>query len=171
MISKKLEEAIADQINAELYSAYLYLSMASYFDSINLGGFSNWMKAQAQEEITHAMKFYEFVSDRGGRVLMKPIDGPETNWESALAAFKHAYEHECEVSRRINNLMDLAIEEKDHMARELLHWFVAEQVEEEASADKIVQELTLVADNGHGMLMIDRELATRAFTPPAAGGN
>jgi ferritin len=166
-ISKKLEDAINDQINAEIYSAYLYLSMAAYFDSINLGGFSNWMKVQYEEEMFHAMKFYNFIDERGGRVLMKPIAGPETNWESPLAVYQHTYEHECEVSARINKLMDLAIEENDHMARELLHWFIAEQVEEESSADKIVNELKLVGDNGQGLLMIDRELAGRTFTPPA----
>lgn len=169
-ISKKLEEAINDQINAEIYSAYLYLSMAAYFDSNNLGGFANWMKIQFQEEMFHAMKFYGFIDERGGRVLMKPIAGPETTWESPLKAFEHTYSHECEVTARINKLMDLAIEERDHMARELLHWFIAEQVEEESSADKIINELKLIGDNGHGLLMIDRELAARVFTPPAGAG-
>jgi ferritin len=168
-IDKKLEDAINDQINAELYSAYLYLSMASYFDASNLGGFSNWMKAQAQEEVFHAMKFYGFLDERGGRPVMKAIAGPETSWESPLKAFEHTYSHECEVSARINKLMDLATEVNDHMAKELLHWFIAEQVEEESSADKIVQELKLIGDNGHGLLMIDRELAGRVFTPPASG--
>jgi ferritin len=168
-IDKKLEDAINDQINAELYSAYLYLSMAAYFDASNLGGFSSWMKAQAQEEVFHAMKFYGFLDERGGRAEMKAIAAPETSWESPLKAFEHTYSHECEVSARIGKLMDLAIEVNDHMAKELLHWFIAEQVEEESSADKIVQELKMIGDNGHGLLMIDRELSGRVFTPPAPG--
>lgn len=170
-ISKKLEDAFNEQINAELYSSYLYLSMAAYFDDINLSGMASWMKIQAQEEISHAIKFYNFLAERGGRGKMAPIAGPETEWDSPLAAFEQTYSHECEVSARINKLMDVAIEERDHMAKELLHWFIAEQVEEESSADKVVQELKLIGDNGHGILMIDRELGARTFVyPPTALG-
>jgi ferritin len=167
MISKKLENAINKQINAETYSAYLYASMAAYFDATSLPGFSNWMRVQAREELFHATKFYDFVNDRGGRVKLAAIEGPPVKWTSPLKAFEHVYKHEQTVSRLINDLMDLAIKENDHMAKELLQWFVAEQVEEESSADKIVQDLKRIGDSGHGLLMIDRELATRVYTPPA----
>lgn len=167
MISKRLENAINVQINAELYSSYLYGAMAAYFDHTNLSGFSNWMRIQAKEELTHVLRFYNFLNDRGGRVILEAIDGPPRDWASPLAAFEQAYKHEQSISQLINELMDLAIEEKDYMAKELLQWFVAEQVEEEASADKIVQDLKRIGDSGHGLLMIDRELATRVFTPPA----
>ena len=166
MISKRLEDSINQQINAELYSSYLYGSMASYFDHTSLPGFSNWMRIQAKEELTHVLRFYAFLNDRGGRVVLKAIEGPPHDWDSPLAVFEQVYRHEQGVSRLINELMDLAIEEKDHMARELLQWFVAEQVEEEASADKIVQDLRRIGDSGQGLLMLDRELGTRVFTPP-----
>jgi ferritin len=168
MLKKKLEKAINDQINAEIYSAYLYASMASYFEATGLPGFANWMSTQVKEELSHAEKFYHFVNERGGRVTLTAIEGPPTEWKTPLAVFQHTYKHEREVSRRIDKLMDLAIKENDHMARELLQWFVAEQVEEESSADQIVQDLKRVGNNGHGLLMIDRELATRVYAPPAA---
>ncbi len=168
MIDEKLEQAINKQINAELYSAYLYAAMAAHFDSISLAGFSNWMRVQVQEEVAHATKFYNYLNDRGGRVTLTAIAAPPAQWDSPLAVFEHVYEHEQGVSRAIAELMDLAIEKRDHMSKELLQWFVAEQVEEEASADKVVQDLKRVGDNGHGLLMIDRELAARVYTPPAA---
>jgi ferritin len=167
MISEKLQTAINQHINKEIYSAYMYASMAAFLDSANLPGFSNWMRIQVQEELAHAVKFWEYLSDRGGRVLLTGIDGPPTEWPAPLAVFEAVYEHEQLVSRGINDLMDLAIEERDHAAKEFLQWFVAEQVEEEASADAIVQDLKRVGDNGHGLLMIDRELSGRTFTPPA----
>jgi ferritin len=169
MISEKLEKAINKHINKEIYSAYLYASMAAYFDSTSLDGFSNWMRVQVQEELSHAAKFWDFISNRGGRIHLTAIDGPPTEWDSTLAVMQEVYKHEQLVSQGINDLMDLAIEERDHMAKEFIQWFVAEQVEEEASADKIVQDLKLIGDNGHGLLMIDRELATRVFVPPADG--
>ncbi len=168
MISKKVEEALNRQINAELYSAYLYLSMNAYFLSINLAGFANWMRVQALEETTHADKFYGFLNDRGGRVILAPIEGPPHDWSSPLAAFEDAYRHEQKVTAMINALMDLAIEEKDHATASMLSWFVDEQVEEESNADGIVRQLKLVGDNSGGLFMLDRELSARAFTPPAA---
>jgi ferritin len=168
MLKKKLEKAINDQINAEIYSAYLYAAMASYFEAASLPGFAHWMQVQVKEELSHAEKFYNFVNERGGRVTLAAIEKPPANWKTPLAVFQHTYQHEQEVSRRIDRLMDLAIKENDHMAKELLQWFVAEQVEEESSADKIVQDLKRVGDNGHGLLMIDRELAARVYVPPAA---
>lgn len=167
MISEKIQEAFNKQINAELYSSYLYLSMSAYFETISLGGFANWMRCQAQEELLHAMKFFTFVSERGGKVLLTPIDGPPTRWDSPLHAFQDAYSHEQKVTALINGLVDVALQERDHASAAFLQWFVTEQVEEEASADKVVQQLKLAGDAGGGLFMIDRELATRVFTMPA----
>ena len=167
MIGKKVEAALNNQINAELYSAYLYLSMNSYFLSINLTGFANWMRIQALEEMTHADKFYRYVNERGGRVTLMPIDGPPNEWSSPLAVFDDVYRHEQKVTAMIHSLVDLAIEEKDHATSSMLHWFVDEQVEEEANAQSIVAQLKLIGKNTGGLFMLDRELGTRVFTPPA----
>lgn len=169
MISKKVEKALNAQVNAELYSAYLYLSMESYFQSKNLNGFANWMRVQTQEEVSHAMKIYDFINERGGRALLKAIEGPQTEWKSPLAAFEAAYAHEQKVTGLINDLVDLSIKEKDHATNIFLQWFVEEQVEEEASADAIVQQLKLMEKAPGGMFMLDRELGQRVFTPPASG--
>ena len=170
MISKKMEEALNEQVNAELFSAYLYLSMEAYYKAQNLNGFANWMRVQTQEEVSHAMKIYEFINERGGRVILKAIEGPETEWGSALDVFNAVYEHEQKVTGLINNLVDLAIKEKDHATNSFLQWFVNEQVEEEASADGIVQQLKMMEQAPGGMFMLDRELGQRVFTPPAAEG-
>ncbi len=170
MISKKMEKALNEQVNAELFSAYLYLSMEAYFKSLNLNGFSNWMRVQTQEEITHAMKIYEFIDERGGRITLKAIDGPDTEWDSPLEVFKAVYEHEQKVTSLINDLVNLAIEEKDHATNTFLQWFVNEQVEEEASADQVVQQLKMMEKAPGGLFLLDRELAQRVFTPPAAEG-
>ena len=170
MISKKTEEALNQQVNAELYSAYLYLSMESYFKSENLNGFANWMRVQTQEEVAHATKIYDFINERGGRVTLKAIEGPQTEWDSALAVFKATYEHEQKVTGLINDLVDLAIKEKDHATNSFLQWFVNEQVEEESSADAIVQQLKMMENAPGGMFMLDRELGQRVFTPPATEG-
>jgi len=163
----KIEKAINSQINAELYSSYLYLSMSSYFSSINFDGFASWMQVQAQEELMHAMKFYNYVVERGGRVILTAIEAPLGEWDSPLAVFEHVYAHEQKVTGLINDLVDLAIAENDHATTTFLQWFVAEQVEEESSADQIVQKLILVKDQGSGLLMLDQELGKRAFTPPS----
>ncbi len=170
MISKKIEQAINDQINAELYSAYLYLSMVAYFESVNLSGFATWMKAQTQEELVHAMKMYDFVNERGGRITLTSIDGPPTEWDSPLAAFEAAYAHEQLVTGLINDLVNLAVEEKDHATNAFLQWFVNEQVEEEMSADNVVQNLKIANEAPGALFMIDRELGQRVFTPPANKG-
>jgi ferritin len=170
MISKKMQDALNEQINAELYSAYLYLSMVAYFKSINLPGFATWMRVQTQEEIVHAMKIYDYVNERGGRVILKSIGEPQTEWKSPLAAFEAAYGHEQKVTGLINGLVNLAIEEKDHAANMFLQWFVNEQVEEESNADAIVQKLKLMSDAPGGMYMLDNEMGQRVFTPPAAVG-
>lgn len=168
MLNEKMQEALNEQINAELYSAYLYLSMVAYFESINLSGFATWMRVQTQEELTHTMKIYDFINERGGRVMLKPIAEPPAEWDSPLAVFEAAYKHEQKVTGLINNLVNLAIEEKDHASNNFLQWFVDEQVEEEASADEVVQKLKMVDKAPDGKFMLDRELGQRVFTPPAA---
>ncbi len=167
-MNEKIREAFNKQINAELYSSYLYLSMSAYFESINLPGFAQWMRCQAQEEIVHAMKFNGFVNERGGMVVLTAINGPPTSWESPLNAFEEAYAHERKVTGMINDLVDLAIQERDHASNNFLQWFVAEQVEEEDSADRVVQSLKLAGSQGGGLFMIDRELGKRVFTLPPA---
>lgn len=166
MINEKIQDAFNEQINAEMYSSYLYFSMAAYFESINLKGFASWMRAQAQEELVHGVKFFNFVCERGGNVNLKPIAGPPTRWDSPLAAFQEAYRHEQKVSGLINDLVDLSLQERDHASNAFLQWFVTEQVEEEASADGVVQQLKLAGDQGGGLFMIDKELAARVFVYP-----
>ncbi len=166
MISKKLVEAFNEQINKEIFSEYFYLAMAAWFDAENLPGFANFFKVQVAEERFHAMKMYDYVNERGGRVLLKAIDQPEIEFESPLAIMEKAYEHEQLVTSLINNLMDVAIEEKDHATRSFLNWFIDEQVEEEASMDAIVVKLKMIGGNGHGMLMVDNDLGARVFNPP-----
>jgi ferritin len=162
-----MQEALNGQLNAELYSSYLYLSMAAYFQSLNLGGFGNWMRVQAQEEDMHAMKFYNFINERGGRVLLKPIDGPPTEWDSPLAAFEAVLEHEQKVTGLINELVELALSEHDHATNIFLQWFVTEQVEEEDSANDVIQQIKMVGGAEGGLFMLDRELGQRTFTAPA----
>jgi ferritin len=169
MIGKKMEKALNDQINAEYYSAYLYLAMVAYFESENLPGFANWMKTQVQEETAHAMKLFDFVCERGGRVTLKAIDQPGKTWKSPLAAFQAAYKHEQLITGRINKLVDLALAEKDHATNAFLQWFVNEQVEEETSVDSIVQNLKMAENAPGAQFMIDRELGQRTFTPPTQG--
>jgi ferritin len=164
MISKKMQNAINGQINAELYSAYLYLSMSADFSSKNLPGFANWMKIQAQEELGHAMKLYNFIEERLGRVTLKAIDAPPTEWDSPLTAFEAVLKHEQKVTGLINKLVDQAIAENDHATRGFLQWFVDEQVEEEASADAIVEQLKLIKSAPGGLFMLDKELGRRTFT-------
>ncbi|MDO5675610.1 MAG: ferritin [bacterium] len=167
-MKEKMLVAFNKQINAEMYSAYLYLAMEAYFQSINLTGFANWMRAQTQEEMMHAMKIYDFVFERGGQVTLEAIDKPPFTWDSPLAAFKEVLKHEQHVTALINDLVDLAIKEKDHASNIFLQWFVTEQVEEEASADAVIQRLKLTKDNASGLFMIDAQLAQRIFTMPAA---
>ena len=169
MLNEKIENAFNDQMMFEMFSANIYLSMATSFDAKNLTGFASWMKVQYQEEMFHVLKFYDYINDRGGRVIIKGIDAPETEWDSPLAAFENALAHERLVTSRINKLVDLAGEEKDHASLNFLQWFVAEQVEEESNVDGVGQQLKLVADNPSGLLMLDRELGQRIFTPPAKG--
>ncbi len=171
MISKRMEEEINKQINAEMYSAYLYLSMSAYFESQSLPGFANWMRVQYQEENFHAMKFFDYLHERGGEVKLMPIEGPQTEWKDAIEVFEQVFKHEQHVTSLINNLVNVAIEEKDHASNAMLQWFVEEQVEEEASADQILQDLKIIGAKGHGLLMMDRELRQRQFNEPAAEAN
>ena len=166
MMDEKMVKAINDQMNAELYSSYLYLSMAAYFDSIGLKGCSSWMRVQAMEEQAHTKKFYDFLVARGGRVVLSEIKAPQSDWKSPLAVFEHVLEHEQLVTGLINNLVDLSIELKDHATNSFLKWYVDEQVEEEENADGILQNFKLNADNPGGLFMIDKELAVRVFVPP-----
>ena len=170
-IGNKMSDAMNKQINAEMYSAYMYLSMAAWFEKENLGGFANWMKVQAQEEMTHAMKFYNFIVERQGAVKLMAIDCPPSDWKDALAVFQDALKHEQKVTGLINGLTDIAIAEKDYASQIFLQWFVTEQVEEEAGADAIVQKLKLMAGAPGAIFMLDRELGGRVFTPPSAGAS
>lgn len=168
MISKKIEQAFNSQLNAEAYSAYLYWSMSAALEKMNLPGFANWMRVQAQEEMSHAMKFYDHVIERGGTVSMTAIDGPPTAWKDVKGVIGATLEHEQHVSSLINDLMELAIAEKDHAAAMFLQWFVSEQVEEEASAMEILGKLEIAGDTAGGLYMLDKEMAGRVFVPPAA---
>jgi len=160
-MNKKIESAFNGQLNEELESAYLYLSMSAYFDSLNLGGFARWMREQAKEEINHAMKFYGHIADRNGRVVLTALKAPKTDWKSPLHAFQDALKHEEYISECINKLVDLAQKEKDHPAFEFLQWFVDEQVEEEKSVGEMVQKLKLAGEHPAGLLFLDAEAGKR----------
>ncbi len=168
MLNKEMEKALNAQVNAEMYSAYLYLSMSAYFQSKSLSGFASWMHVQAQEEMVHAMKLYGFINERGGRVILELIEAPPTEWESPLATLEAVYEHEQKVTGLINELVELALEKHDHATNIFLQWFVSEQVEEEDSANDVVEKIKLMGDARGGLFMLDRELGQRVFTPPAA---
>lgn len=168
MLSEKMEKALNDQIMWELYSSYLYLSMSAHFLSVNLSGFANWMRVQAQEELVHAIKFYDFVNERGGRVVLQTVKAPPSEWTTPVSVFEDTLKHERQVTKRINDLVDVALKEKDHATNIFLQWFVTEQVEEEASAKEILERLKLLGDARGGLFMLDRELGQRVFTMPAA---
>jgi len=161
MLSEAIQDAMNEQIKNELCSAYLYLSMSAYCESVNLPGFAHWMRVQAQEETTHAMKFYDFICERGGRVVLQAIDQPPVKYESPLDVFEKTLEHEGKVTAMIHNLYALAVQENDYASQVFLQWFVTEQVEEEQSAAQIVDTLKMIGDKGHALLMLDRELRQR----------
>jgi len=161
MLNEKIQDAFNKQLNMELYSGYIYLSMSAHFGSQNLGGMANWMRIQAHEELMHAMRFYNFINERGGRVILAQVDEPKTDWNSALDAFEDALKHEQLVTSLIHGLVDLAVSEKDHAANNFLQWFVEEQVEEENSVQTVVDKLRLVGDNGVALFMLDGELGRR----------
>ncbi|MDR3044046.1 MAG: ferritin [Desulfovibrio sp.] len=168
MLSERMNQALNDQVKWEMYSSYLYLSMSAYFADMGLSGFANWMRVQAQEELFHAMKFYDFINERGGRVILQPIDAPPSSWEGVLDVFQKTLEHERHVTARINDLVNVAIEERDHATNIFLQWFVTEQVEEEDGVNDLLHKLRLINGEGQGMLLLDKDLAVRVFTMPAA---
>jgi ferritin len=161
MLSKKMQDAINEQINKELYSAYLYLSMGAWAETQNLPGFAHWMHEQFEEETAHALKFFDHIVDRGGRVTLKAIDAPELEWKSPLAMFEQVLKHEQFVTSLIHNLYALAAKENDYPSQVLLQWYIGEQVEEEKHATYIVDTLKTVGEKGHALVMMDRELAKR----------
>ncbi len=168
MLTQKMEQALNQQINAEFYSSYLYMSMDAYFASIGLPGSAKWMHAQTQEEWFHGTKIYDYVNERGGRVILQSIAQPPTDWDSALAVFEHVLEHEQKVTGLINDLVNLAQDERDHATNIFLQWFVSEQVEEEASVNAVLDKLKLIGNDKHALFVLDGELGQRVFTPPAA---
>ena len=167
MLSEKMQKALNDQVNAELFSAYLYLAMSAYFEAESYNGFSRWMRAQFEEEMTHALKFYDYIGERHGRVTLEAIEKPQADWDSPLAAFEAAFGHEQYITRRIFDLVYLAREEHDPATESFLGWFVDEQVEEESSVDEVVQDLKRVQDVPAGLFMLDRELGQRQSPAPA----
>ena len=169
MINEKMEKAFLDQINKELYSEYLYLSMKAYFANLNLMGFVNWMDVQVQEEHAHAMGMFDYVIERGGKVILESIDKPDNTWESPLDVFKKVLAHEEYVTSRINALMDVAEETKDRAAMTFLNWYIKEQVEEEANVGGVLAQLELIGDDKTALFALDKELATRTFVAPVIG--
>ena len=166
MLSLSMEKAINAQINAEYYSSYLYLAMSAYFESISLSGMASWMRMQAQEELFHGMKMYDFVHERGGKVALTSIAKPPAKWNTSLAVFIEVLKHEQKVTALINELVNQALDERDHATNIFLQWFVTEQVEEEASVSTIVNKLKLIGDDANGLFVLDQELGQRVFTPP-----
>ncbi|HMW33502.1 MAG TPA: ferritin [bacterium] len=165
MLSKKLQDAFNEQINREFFSEYLYLSMSAWCKSGNMDGIGNYFHVQAQEEHQHAMKFFNFIHDRGGTVTLKALDAPQSKFKSLIEIFEQTLEHEQFITKSINTLMSTALKEDDHAAVSFLKWFIDEQVEEEASVSKILHKIKLIKGEGHGLLMIDAELGQRKFTP------
>lgn len=167
MISNKIQDALNEQINAEFWSAYLYLSMAMHFEAEGRAGVANWFRIQWQEEQAHAQIFINYLNQRGGRVQLKAIDAVPTSWESPLDAFKATLEHEKKVTALINNIYAMAEAENDYATRDRLNWFVTEQVEEEDNARQLIDKFSLIGDNGMGLYMLDQELASRVYNVPS----
>lgn len=169
MIKKAMENALNEQINAEFHSAYLYLSMSSYFLSVGLAGYANWMRIQYQEELVHATRFFDYVNERNGRVKLSSVAEVQVDFSGVVNVFEETLVHEQNVTGLINKLMDISIKENDHATRSFLQWFVDEQVEEEANVEQILNNLKLIKGEGQGLLMMDREMQTRVFVDPFAG--
>lgn len=161
MLSDKMGKALNDQVTAEFYSSYFYLSMHSYFESKNLAGFAHWMRFQAQEEMMHGMKLYDYINERGGKIVLQTIEQPPAEWDSVLDVFEKVFAHEQKVTAMINNLVDIAIAERDHASNGFLQWFVSEQVEEESNVGGIVNKLTMVQNDSAGLFVMDQELGKR----------
>ncbi|MDQ1770322.1 ferritin [Labilibaculum sp. A4] len=162
-ISKKVEEILNKQINAEFWSAYFYLSMSNYFNANGMPGFANWMKVQFQEETSHAMKMTDYVNERNGRVILEPIKEVPSDWNDVLNIFEETLKHEEYVTTLINGCVNVAIEEKDHASVNFMQWFVDEQVEEEATVSEIIDQLRMFEGKGHGLYMMDKEFKARVF--------
>lgn len=167
MLSKTIENALNEQVNAEFWSAYLYLSMACNFEAEGLSGIANWFRIQFQEEQAHAQIFMNYIHSRGGRVALKPIAEVPEKWDGPLSAYRDTLAHEQKVTALINNLFAMAEAEHDYATREKLNWFISEQVEEEETAKTLIDKLQLIGDNGYGLYMLDQELAARTYTTPA----
>ena len=167
MINEKMNEAINSQINWEMWSGYLYLSMANNFEALGRKGIANWFRVQYQEELAHAMIFINYLNSRGGRVLLQPIAAVPTEWATPLDAFKATLEHEEKVTEMINNLYALAESQNDFATRQMLNWFVAEQVEEEDTARELIDNFEVVGEDGTGIYQLDNELGSRTYTAPA----
>jgi ferritin len=167
VLSERMTGALNEQINKEIYSAYLYLSMSAHSTFVGLKGFANWFMVQYQEEMVHVMKIYDYINNQGGQVKLLAVEQPPTEFGSPLEMFEKTLEHEKFVTKCINDLVDLAIKEKDHASNIFLQWFVTEQIEEEANDNEIISKLKLVGKGGNGLFMLDKELAARVFTPPA----
>ncbi|HFE52217.1 MAG TPA: ferritin [Bacteroidetes bacterium] len=164
MLSEKLRDELNKQLNREIYSAYLYMAMAAYCDAQSLQGFAAWLQAQAAEELGHAMKFYNYMSDRGAKVELEAVPKPPTEYESPLRVFEETLKHERFITDSINKLYDLALKENDYATQTFLHWFITEQVEEEKSVGQILDTLKLIGDKGQALIMLDRELGRRGQT-------
>lgn len=164
MLSEKLEKALNEQMNAEFYSGYLYLSMAAYFEEKDWPGFANWMNVQAREELDHGLKFYNYIIARDGRVNLTEIKGPQTEWDNVEAVFEHVLEHEKLVTSLINNLVDLALSERDHATNQFLQWYLAEQVEEEENARDNLGKIKKGRDSTDILFLLDQELGNRSYT-------
>lgn len=169
MLSDSMQKALNEQINFEFYSAHIYLAMSAYFNSIDLDGFSHWMQVQYKEEVLHAMKLLDFIHTRNGRARLMAIKEPEFEWDSPLHVFQATYEHERTVTGLINDLVAKSIEEKDHATQNFLQWYIAEQVEEEASVKSVMSKLKLAGSSSSGLLMLDQEMGRRTLSPPADG--
>lgn len=161
MLSKSMLKALNEQINHELYSSYLYLSMSAHFQEANLPGFAHWMALQSKEEYEHAMKIFRYITERNGRVVLDAIDGPPTEFKKPLEVMKQVLEHEKKVSGLINRLYEMAVKEKDYPTQVMLQWFITEQVEEEKTAGDIIEQLKMVGDMPAGLIMLDRQLGSR----------
>lgn len=169
MMKENLVKAINEQINKELNSAYIYLDMVTYLENEGLSGFANFFKAQEEEEKYHAMKFFQYLVDRDARVVLTKLEDPRHQYKSPLDVFEKALDHEKYITNSINDLMSLAIEEKDYATVSMLNWFIDEQVEEEATMNEVIDKLKMIegTGRGNGLMMLDRELGTRVFTPDA----
>jgi ferritin len=165
-INRKVEQVLNKQVNLEFWSGYLYLSMSAWCDNIGLKGFANWMHIQHQEEMAHALKIFNFILTRAGKVELEPIAAVPVSWDGFLPMFEDVYDHECKITASINSCYEVAVAEKDHSTASMLQWFIDEQTEEEDNALNVIEQIKLVGNEGEGMYHIDKQLATRVFIDP-----